>query len=325
MRTILTFLLAALVLLNGVTGSVAYAADATTAPTGACATAQPTVWERWGADPYAHSEAEAMRKLDQALADMVTAGCLPKEVADAFKQAVTHKPQGDTSDGGRIKIVPGTVFAFMESGKHPMLNVSVAERTFARGVVLYATGRGWAVMYGTKIYILVLPDICFNWAVIVQELPKPDCAEVRVPAKGPADSGVAWAKYYPTALAPSACDAFMAPGETAWRAMPTRCPEGDCVPHQKVNDMSVAQSGGWRVAGTGGEYRIRVSKEFARKGMLLLCLKRHNGTTSCGTKVQWDDYQDNLATVYYTQALAMDAKQSPRLLYWRFKGCLDAP
>lgn len=318
MRLVLTFL-AALVL--GMSGASMAAAE----DTSACASAPQVTWEHWGADPFAKNEREAMQKFDLALTHMVAKGCMPQEVADAFRKAVKEKPQGDTANGGRTMIVPGTRFAFMESGKHPMLNVSVAERTFARGVVLYATGRGWAVMYGTKIYILVLPDICFNWAVIVQELPKPDCAEVRVPAKGPADSGVAWAKYYPTALAPSACDAFMAPGETAWRAMPTRCPEGDCVPHQKVNDMSVAQSGGWRVAGTGGEYRIRVSKEFARKGMLLLCLKRHNGTTSCGTKVQWDDYQDNLATVYYTQALAMDAKQSPRLLYWRFKGCLDAP
>lgn len=295
-----------------------------------CKASPPTTWSGWGLDPYARSESEAYsdKKIDGALKDAVDAGCMPQVVADKLKEAVRQSPKGTTPDQLPTYLPPGIHIDMMETGHHgPMFNVTVGRIASGKGAVKAAEARVWAVEYDGKRYVLLLPMPCFNWSVLTQfttaPLAKPGCAEILVPAKG--GEAVMYAKYNESK--PSECDALKGPADTDWRVMPTQCPDGPCRPPKTINGYTIFQNGGWRVKGKGGIYRVRVSKEFALHGVLELCLRNAAGQNSCGLKVQWDDYQQNVAVVHYSKPAAVQAAaQKPvvRLLYWKFDGnCLE--
>ncbi len=319
--TLLASAVASVLLLAG----TAMAVEVTTTPTAStCTASPPTTWSSWGVDPYASSVAQALTdaKLDKALQDAVDAGCMPVAVAQGLKAAIRANPNGTL-----VVLSPGFHLDMMETGHAgPMFNVAVGRYEIAPGQVKAVEAKAWAVQYEGRVYTWFLPLPCFNWSLSTTQVPQPaepDCVEILVPAK--AGDSVIFARYGD--YAPSACDAFQAPGDTVWRPQPTRCPEMDCVPLPVVNNLRVVQSGGWRVTGAGGWYRLRISQEAAQNGLVYLCLKQ--GTrTSCGTKVQYDDYQSGRAIVRYSLSaatLAAESSPSTRLLYWSFDLAKDCP
>lgn len=297
----------------------------TTTNASTCRASPPHTWSGWGLDKYAQTEAEALTdvKLDAALKDAVDAGCMPAIVAVKIKEAVRANPNGTTTNGGLAVLPPGYHLDMMERGHDgPLLNVTVGRWQIAPGQVKAVEAKIWAVQYDGRVYLWILPIPCNNWSLLTMFVAPPlsDCAEVLVPAK--AGDAVIWNNY--GEYQPSACDAFMSPTDTSWQPMPTRCPETGCEPLRTVNGMRFRQGGGWQVEGQGGYYRVRVSKDFARHGLLYLCLK-HGRRTSCGTKVQHDDYINWRVVMHYSlRAAEQDARATPvvRLLYFAWTRCL---
>ncbi len=279
-----------------------------------CTGPKPVTWKNWGGAPYASSVAEALsdKKLDLALKHAVDAGCMPQAVADALKAEIRKNP-----NGGTFYLTPEFHLNMMESRDHPMFNTTVGKTVIMNGVVRAAEARVWAVMYEGRLYNWFLPIVCRNYALQVTAPPAPaapDCYVIAI-ANSDRDAIVDFSMH--GTYAPSACQAYRLPGDTAWRPLPTRCPEVGCVPVESVNGLAVAQSGGWN-ARPGWTY-LRVSAEQARVGVVYLCLKRTDGSTSCGLKVQRDDYRDKLAIVSNSKAAAIKAlPKGARLLYWLF-------
>lgn len=290
--TLLTSVAALSLLFAGM--AMAQEAPAETPSASTCAASPPTTWAGWGLDPYASSEEEALTdaKLDRALADAVNAGCFTATVAAKIKEAVRAHPDGTSAGGTPAILPPGYRLDMMETGSHgPMFNVTVGRRVIGRGQVRAVEAKVWAVSDGNRVYMWFLPGPCNNWSLLTLWAARPiepDCEEVLIPGK-PGDSITASRYFSDGAVAPSVCDAWMRPGESTWRVPPTRCPQGPCVPLPRVNGVPLQQSGGWEVEGRGGWYRIRVSREFAERGLLYVCRTRGD-VTSCGVKVQRDDY-----------------------------------
>ncbi len=154
---------------------------------GSAAHAQ-TPWTNWGSAPYAFSQEEAFELLPEAL---VALG-VPQELHSEFIDVVSENP-----DGEEIFLDPNDRLIAMMSGganPHAMHDVPVAAIPVNETgtVVQAARARKWEIEYEGVTYVLILPEICFNWSyntfeVEVREVevapPPEECAIIVFPAQ----------------------------------------------------------------------------------------------------------------------------------------------
>lgn len=149
--------------------------------TGATAHAE-TPWTNWGSAPYATSQEEAFRLLPEAL---VALG-IPEEIHEQFIEQVRTNPQGQ-----EIFLDPSDrLIAMMTGGVNPhaMFDVPVAAIPVGGDarIVQAARARKWEYEYEGVTYVLILPEVCFNFSymthvVQVREVPVPTPVEVAPP------------------------------------------------------------------------------------------------------------------------------------------------
>jgi len=168
-----------------------------------------TVWAHWGAAPFASSKDEALTKLPEVLKLLQ----IPEAVRPLFRAKVTANPQGK-----RIYVVPNDHFtAMMSKGDKVLHNVVVAEipvqlKNGKTGVSQAANASEWEVEFEGRTYVLVLPDICNNWAWRSFATPRPrevtpslECAELYVPHVMAGDTVTVKFRPEGTQLPPSEC------------------------------------------------------------------------------------------------------------------------
>lgn len=298
-------------------------------------------WQRLGGDPFAASEAEAMRKLPEALAHAVAAGCMPQSIADNFATQVKENPRG-----AEVTIVPGAKLAFMESGKHPIMNVTVGTTVVSAGtgLVVAITARAWRARdEATGItYQWMMPYVCFNWSLTVTPPEEP----VAPPPPPPPPENDCVVNNYAVARRTDGyghiagirvdvddeCTAYRLPGETAWIRVNDDCEE-DCfrdertlaIAREKVGNVDITFS--MKVPVTAdGVIQVRTSRRSTEAGSgiaLWACLELRDGRMSDGVLTRYDDYHyyaqwnQDIATVFRTQSSIPD-DWSGRQLYFRF-------
>lgn len=324
------------------TGAAVPAFAQTSAPPAAAAHAAPIdctgpafTWRRLGGDPFATNEAEAMRKLPEALAHAVALGCMPQRVADAFAAQIRENPEGT-----RVTIVPGAELAFMESGKHPILNVTVGRTVVSAGtgLVVSIEAKAWRARdteTGIE-YQWMMPFVCFNWSLMITQpaVPPPppparvenDCVVDDIQTNGLATD----AYIHAGARGPEAddaCSAWRRPGETEWHSW-HECP--DLCSYEAVKPRLREELGNDRITATlkipvtdRGIYQVR-HRRVARDEGMLYCLELSNGSMSDGVIVaqgtyrHYDEINQDIAVVFRTlRAIPATWGASDRL-YFRF-------
>ncbi len=190
-----------------------------------------TTWTLWGGAPYATSQDEAVGRLPEALRTLN----IPEAVRSLLEAEVRANPQGT-----RVYLNPGDRFVAMMSGPdrrhasaYAMTDVVVGTNQGPRaGIVQSPVAREWRVTYEGQTYVLVLPDICNNWAWRViaaprQEIAEP-CAEIELSVQ-PGDT-LLFVTFSTARPPPSRCWAFNQSGE--WEALPGGCMQ--CVNWEPV-------------------------------------------------------------------------------------------
>lgn len=328
--------LVAAMLLTGAAAPSFAKAPAAAKPASASTTdcmAPQTTWHNFGADPFAKTEEEAMRKLPIALGHAVSFGCMPQRIADEFLRQVRENPEGT-----RLILTPGTVLAFTESGSHPSVNKVIGTKYVGTGLVTGIEVIAWAAKDEETgmTYTWVKPFICFNYSLLgIQKGPPPppkppedDCVPIN--AFGSADSGAfIHVGFFGAGAddANSVCSAWRKPGETAWRSWKD-CRD-DCLYEAVIarvrkeigQNAELTASLKLPVTATGW-YQIRVSRKFAesRVQLAVLCYELKTGRMSRGQLVRHDDHHDGTASVFLEKAAIPAAwkKPSRRELYWQF-------
>lgn len=131
-------------------------------------------WQHFGADPYAATRAEAMQKREAAFRAMG----LPAPVIKQFMLA-TEK------SGEKVRLVNGDKLSTMMSkGGIVRRDVTVEfVKPPVSGKMEYAApAEKWQVTWEGKIYVVILPEICYNWSAIASPPPEKvvECAKVRI-------------------------------------------------------------------------------------------------------------------------------------------------
>lgn len=190
-----------------------------------------STWRNWGAAPYAATDSDAFSRLPEAL---VALG-IPEELHGEFIQLVQENPDGlaemrITADHDLIAMMSG------ESDRPVMCNPTVADIPVNQSgsIVQAARARVWTIEYEGEVFTLVLPEICRNWAwlvepaqVIQQAAPQEECAMILYPAEYAAEvrhflwSRTGSAEY-------SSCYALIQGDEQILTNPPSPCT--DCVP-----------------------------------------------------------------------------------------------
>ncbi len=231
-------------------------------------------WTTWGEAPYASSYDEAVRRLPDALRTLN----IPESVRTLFLEEVRRNPQG-----ARVYLTPGNRFTAMMSGgraPHAMQDVVVGRNPVRRGAVQAAEAREWRVEYQGQIYILVLPEICFNWAwrqePRPQEIPVEEpCAVVTLTIEQ-GRGQLLFGGLSPTASPPSRCFAVKQ-GSGEWEALPGGCIE--CVrwqpvlarlPESAAADRNVSMQSRIVIRATTVQVRVPVWFESHHLGFYLL-------------------------------------------------------
>lgn len=341
MKKYFGMLAAALLLLIGVAAPAL--AGTVDAPATTNCTGPETQWLNFGADKFAQTEEEGMRKLPQALDRMVAMGCMPRAVADQALATVRAHPNG--MQGERLLVLnAGTRFVYSESGSGPSLNVVIGESYVQRGVVAGVQMRAWSFKDEAtgKVYTLFLPLVCWNWSLqVVEGSPpppappapppsaQPDCVVSNRVARGPTDAyvhivGVRVDRAH-------ACTGWRYAGETEWRQITdcdTDCyygPEFRAVMVEKVGNADITFTMKVPVEGDG-VIQVRLPRQALESsaGIALVdCLELLNGRMSDSVYTRFDDYHhypqwdQNIATVFRTEA-SIPADWSNRRLYFRF-------
>ncbi len=294
-------------------------------------------WQRLGGDPFAATEAEAVRKLPEVLARMVSMGCLPQAVADNFAAQVRSNPEG-----GRTTIVPGSHLAYMESGKHPILNVTVGRNVVsaASGLVVAIEAKTWrAIDQATGIvYTFGMPFVCHNWFVVItpptaqpQKPPvrEPDCVVSNRDVNHETDEFVHIVAF--RIDRDDVCTAWRYAGETEWRRV-TNC-DTDCYYDQRFRAVAKDKIGNADMTFTmkvpvvqTGTIQVRVSKRVldSSSGMALAdCLELISGRMSDSVYtiaedyVHYSEFNQHIATIFRTQS-SIPADYEARDRYFRF-------
>lgn len=336
MNRLFVGMLAALLLFTGVAPPAA--AQSRSPSASADCSGPGFTWQRLGGDPFARSEAEAMRKLPEALGRAVALGCMPQHVADNFLEQVRQNPQGT-----EVTIVPGASLAFMESGRHPILNVTVGTNVVSArsGLVVAITARGWrAIDQATGItYQWMMPYVCFNWSLVVTppQAPPPappppaeeECVVSNRIVNVRTDAFVHVVGFRVDRN--DVCSGWRYQGETQWRPI-TDC-DTDCVyseeflavAREKVGNSDKTFAMKVPVIATGA-VQVRLPRRALEReaGIALAdCLELIGGRMSDSVYTRFDDYhyyeqyRQHIATVFRTQASIPDT-WTERELYFRF-------
>ena len=126
-------------------------------------------WRHFGADPYATSRAEAMRTRENAFRKMG----LPAPVIKQLMLA-TERP------GEKVRLVVGDRLSTMLSKGsvvHRDVVVAFVKPPISGRMEYAAPAEKWQVTWEGKIYIVILPEICYNWSSIAGPLIK-RCVEL---------------------------------------------------------------------------------------------------------------------------------------------------
>lgn len=181
-----------------------------------------TVWQHMGGAPYASSERDAFSeaKIDFAMTELP----VPEALRAGFKADIRANPQGK-----RGYLDPSDRLVAMMSGPdskhataHAMRDVQVGRTVIRRGVVWAAEVRYWDRAHNGKIYRLTLPEVCWNWSLMIIGASQEWCPEIHIPTM-PGDR-VMFEIAGPRALPASACLAIKHSGQTSWSAIPSECP-----------------------------------------------------------------------------------------------------
>lgn len=313
-------------------------ADTVDAPATTNCTGPETQWTNFGADKFAQSEEEGMRKLSQSLDRMVAMGCMPRAVADQALATVRAHPNG--MQGERLLVLnAGTRFVYSESGSGPSLNVVIGESYVQQGVVAGVQMRAWSFQDQAtgKIYTLYLPLVCWNWSLQVTEAApppppppaEPDCVVSNRSVRGATDG---YAHIGGTRVdLEHECTGWRYQGETEWRPI-TDCdvdcyygPEFRSVMMDKVGNADMTFAMKVPVQGDG-VIQVRLERRALEQsaGIALFdCLELLNGLMSDSVYTRFDDYHyyaqwnQNIATVFRTEA-SIPANWTERRLYFRF-------
>jgi hypothetical protein len=188
----------------------------------ATAHATETTWTLWGGARYETSQDEAKERLPEALRALN----IPEAVRPLLEAEVRSRP------GTLVYLNPGDRFVAMMSGPdrthasaYAMTNVVVGTNPGPRaGIVQSPVAREWRVTHEGQTYVLVLPDICNNWAWRViaaprQEIPEEPCAEVELSVQ--TGDTLLFAMLSSEAPPPSRCWAVNQSGR--WEALPGGC------------------------------------------------------------------------------------------------------
>lgn len=322
-------------------------ASAASAPVNAAACTGPEhTWQRFGADPFAKSEAEGLKKLPIALKHAVDLGCMPQAVADALLKAVHDNPKGMTADGKTQILLPGTRLAFTESGKHPSVNTVIGTSYTGPGLVTGIEVKVWAVKDSVTgiTYTWYMPYVCFNWSLAISvQPPAPKTTEPDCVVNNYAVSEATDAFLHVTGTRvdmKDVCTAYRYLGETGWRRI-TDCPD-NCVYTERLRAQMQEKVGNADITfkakipvvpkeRTVEKVTIiqvrtsRLSIDSKAQVALLACLERLNGAMSDGVLTRHDDYRfyevrkQYIASVYHSQS-AVPKSWTGRQLYFRFSG-----
>lgn len=267
--------------------------------------ADETLWENWGAAPYALSLGEAYKKAPEAINGF--------DIPLAVKKHFTENPALIRNGGKEVWLTPDMTLEEMWSGKdlkHPTAYV-MQRRTVAKLPVfkspdgrryrpgaVFETARAfsWECVYEGQTYVLYLPYVCFNWAWAFgpPPVPEPDrCVEIsfNAPVGGKVRWGVASVN---GPLLPSICNAQQQ-GEGPWTAWVGQC------------DACIRTLGSMMFIRTilGGEvdiphkfvYSVTEERQILRfttdiwTDVVYICLEYLDGSRTMGVYIRPQDWQ----------------------------------
>jgi hypothetical protein len=141
------------------------------------------VWNNLGGDPVALNRPDA----DKRFPEFLKLSTIPEHIKARFLEEMQRDPEGKT-----VYLNPGDGLKEMAFGQKRMRiwkDVVVGTMRLERGVVKAVEAREWRVEDGDRVYVLVMPLICYNWAWRVETPPRPrevppppeECAELFVP------------------------------------------------------------------------------------------------------------------------------------------------
>lgn len=264
------------------------------------------VWRHWGAAPYASSKEEACRKAPQAIDGFD----IPAFVKGEFKRQV-----GSACSSKEVWLVPHQPLEEMWSGgakPHVMKKVTVAElpvakspdgRSYRKGAVAQtAKAQSWLFVHEGKAYVLYLPDVCFNWAWSIVDLPtttevaRENCVEVtfNVPTGGKVRWGVGTIT---GPLLPNACNAVRQ-GNGPWLSWYGECEL--CIP---AIGYIAASFGGKAEVPHKYYYPTTASRQTLRfpraiwSALVYLCLEDADAVQTCGVYIRPQDWNGRVHIV----------------------------
>lgn len=253
--------------------------------------AQDPTWENWGGAPYGTSFADVTTdaKFDFALRELP----VPPALRQPFKDLVRANP----SPMPLIYLVPNQKLDGMLSGRdsrrptpHVMRDVTVGRTVISRGIVRAAEAFEWRLSHEGKTYRLILPKVCFNWSLIIEDGDVEErCVELmfNAPVGGKVRWGVATMD---GPFSPSHCNA-QRQGDGPWTAWEGECDV--CVP--AVGYINRTLRGTARIphkylyAVTATRQTLRFSTEVWHK-LLYICIEYPDGRLTCGVYMRPEDW-----------------------------------
>lgn len=243
------------------------------------------VWNELGGDPLASTRVEA----DGKLAEVLKSFDIPEPVRTRFLEAVKSNPEGKL-----VHLNPGDRLGQMSFGRKRLriwTDVIVGRMTLERGVVKAVEAREWRVEYEGRVYVLILPEVCYNWSWLA-EAPPPkeatpleECAELFIPVQ-PGDKLTV--EYRPRGYLPPPSACFAAKqGDGPFTIQP-------CLTCFDVITTGVT---------------LRFSLE-AITHEISVCIER-DGKPSCVIVIEPSDWRDN--------KLVLESR------YWKWENCTGRP
>lgn len=239
-------------------------------------------WQHFGADPYATTRAEAMRTREDAFRKMG----LPAPVITQLMLA-TEKP------GEKVRIVVGDrLSAMMSKGGvvHRDVVVAFVKPPISGRMEYAAPAEKWQVMWEGKIYIVILPEICYNWSSIAGP-PIKKCVELVFNA--PVGGHVRWGVGSISGpLPPDECNAQQQ-DNLAWTSWYGEC--DSCIP--AIGYLRGILGGSAQIPHkylypvTHTKQTLRFSTEVWSK-VAYICLEDASGKQSCGVYMRPEDWKN---------------------------------
>ncbi|MFA5942078.1 MAG: hypothetical protein WC798_00155 [Candidatus Paceibacterota bacterium] len=246
-------------------------------------------WEHFGADPYAKTRAEAMRTRESAFRKLG----FPEPVLRLFMEE-TQKP------GERVRLTVGDKLSSMLSHKGAIVrkDVVVAFGSPTKGMEYAAPAEEWQVPWEGRVFILILPEVCYNWSAKVPVIDIFGSQEKCVELSFNAQPGgfVRWGDASNDGpLPPSACNA-QKQGDGPWQTWYGKC--DDCV-------GAIEYIRG--ILGSGAEiphkyfYSVIAPRQTLRfseavwKDVVYICQEYADGKRTCGVYMRPQDWQGSHA------------------------------